>query len=237
MAVAQSKRSLYGVGDRSDGSRPWPSCRPRRTSAPASSAPLACPPHVVRWRPRGRHDASGRLAHAGDAGALRGIDRYRPRNRCAQTAIADRATMTSWPAQLDRSGRVVRCHNCRGTLGRVWEDAIGERHLLLPNSFGLSDGVWKTTRHASRSTKHSVQPFRRRPAVADLVTTSVNEYALEPRLPEFPLTIQCPRCSEHSSVAIDLVDVVAPLVAPDKSSEKLWPLTDPFSSIGRPDED
>jgi hypothetical protein len=59
--------------------------------------------------------------------------------------------------------------------------------------------------------------------------------ALEPTV--HPVQITCPRCHEKQRIDAAAIDVLVPEAGDSAKSFLTWPFSDPFESIGQPDED
>ncbi len=146
--------------------------------------------------------------------------------------------MTSPQARLDGTRRVVRCLTCGAELGRIWDNGVGERHFLFPNSMGLTEaGVWATTRRGRRAGDHGHDPYRRRLPVAGSLTPRSNPFpsiALEPT--GYPLRVRCPQCRQLQGMEAAAIDVLVPEPEDPPQAFLTWPLSEPFERIGEPGE-
>jgi len=115
----------------------------------------------------------------------------------------------------------------------------GDRHFVFPNSMAPNEsGVWAMTRRARRAARFGQPAYRRPLPVGRSLSPNKNPFesiALEPKT--YPVAAECPRCGLAQGIDADQIDVVVP--DPDDNADPYitWPLSDPFESIGAPDDD
>jgi hypothetical protein len=145
--------------------------------------------------------------------------------------------MTGRQVRLSVSRRIVRCDACGAELGRIWDNGVGERHLLFENSMALKKGIWTKTRRARRAEHFGRAPYRRAMPITRLVTPGVKvdvAVGLEPT--SYPVRVRCSRCGLTQSIEAAAIGVTTP--EDDGNPEPVsWPLSEPFNRIGEADGD